>query len=70
MLQKQDRNLNWFLQAEMRDPDMIKCSLRSIGDVDTSAISKQFGGGGHKNASSFIVPLKEFHSWSQDFSSC
>lgn len=34
-------------------------SLRSIGDVDVSAIAKARGGGGHKNAAGFEV--KEFN---------
>ena len=29
----------------------IKCSLRSIGDVDVRSIAQKFGGGGHKMAS-------------------
>lgn len=32
-------------------------SLRSIGDIDVSAIAKMFGGGGHKNAAGFKLPL-------------
>ncbi len=32
-------------------------SLRSIGDFDVSLIAKQFGGGGHKNAAGFVLPL-------------
>lgn len=32
-------------------------SLRSIGDFDVSAISKQYGGGGHKNAAGFKMPI-------------
>jgi uncharacterized protein len=32
-------------------------SLRSRGDVDVSAISKQFGGGGHKAAAGFTEPV-------------
>ena len=31
-----------------------KSSLRSIGEFDTSIISRHFGGNGHKNASGFI----------------
>jgi nanoRNase/pAp phosphatase (c-di-AMP/oligoRNAs hydrolase) len=31
-------------------------SLRSIGDFDVSEIAKQYGGGGHKNASGFRLP--------------
>jgi nanoRNase/pAp phosphatase (c-di-AMP/oligoRNAs hydrolase) len=30
-------------------------SLRSKGDFDVSAIAKQYGGGGHKNAAGFII---------------
>lgn len=37
------------------DGTCYKYSLRSIGDVDTTVTSKQFGGGGHKNASGFSV---------------
>ncbi len=35
---------------EMADGD-FRVSMRSKGDVDTNAIAKQYGGGGHKNAS-------------------
>lgn len=31
--------------------------LRSVGDFDVSAIAKQFGGGGHRNAAGFEVKL-------------
>lgn len=31
-------------------------NLRSIGDIDVSAIAKNWGGGGHKNASGFNLP--------------
>lgn len=31
--------------------DGLKCSLRSKGDYDVAAVARQFGGGGHKNAS-------------------
>lgn len=47
----------------MGDPSKLKCSLRSIGDEDTTVISEQFGGGGHKNASSFILDAAEFEAW-------
>lgn len=36
-------------------PGEWRCSLRSIGDFDVSAIAKRFGGGGHKNAAGFSV---------------
>lgn len=32
-------------------PDAWRVSMRSKGDVDVNAIARQFGGGGHKNAS-------------------
>lgn len=32
-------------------------SLRSIGEFDVSAIAKQFGGGGHRNAAGFTTPM-------------
>ncbi len=32
-------------------------SLRSCGDIDVSKIAKEFGGGGHKNASGFLSDI-------------
>lgn len=40
-----------------------KVSLRSNGDYDVSAIAKQFGGGGHKNASGFSVDIQTLLGW-------
>lgn len=37
----------------------VKCSLRSNADFDVSAMAKQFGGGGHKNAAGFVISLEE-----------
>lgn len=31
--------------------------LRSIGDIDVSTIAKRYGGGGHKNAAGFKMPI-------------
>lgn len=39
------------------------CSLRSNGDYDVSAIAKAFGGGGHKNAAGFEVPIETLLEW-------
>lgn len=39
------------------------CSLRSNGDYDVSAIAKQFGGGGHKNAAGFKVSMTKLLEW-------
>ena len=35
------------------DYNAIKYSLRSVGDLDVSAVAKKLGGGGHKNAAGF-----------------
>jgi phosphoesterase RecJ-like protein len=41
--------------------DQYRVSLRSKGDVDINAIAKEYGGGGHKNASGCTVtgPIEE-----------
>ena len=51
------------VQAGMQGREMIKCSLRSLGSEDTTRISKAFQGGGHLNASSFLVETSVFESW-------
>ncbi len=38
------------------EPGVQRVSFRSKGAVDVSAVAKQFGGGGHKNASGCTVP--------------
>ena len=43
------------------DDDKIKFSCRSVGDFDVSLICKRFGGGGHKNASGFEIPVDSFN---------
>lgn len=47
--------VGWFERGD----GLMQFSLRSVGDLDVSAIAKTFGGGGHKNASGFQVPLNE-----------
>lgn len=37
-----------------------KCSLRGDGTVDLSEIAKRYGGGGHHNASGFIIPIDAY----------
>ena len=32
---------------------VLRCSLRSKGDIDVAAIAREYGGGGHKNAAGF-----------------
>ena len=46
-----------------KDDMVAKCSLRSNGDYDVSAIAKAFGGGGHKNAAGFEVPISVLLGW-------
>lgn len=38
-------------------PDGRTFSLRSIGEFDVSEIAKKYGGGGHKNAAGFRMPI-------------
>lgn len=42
-----------------RGDGRVGVSLRSNGDFDVSAIAKQFGGGGHKNAAGFETTLDD-----------
>jgi len=51
--------LIWYMGSDNK----IKCSLRSNGDYDVSAIAKQFGGGGHKNAAGFETDINTLMSW-------
>ncbi|KAJ8771984.1 hypothetical protein K2173_027161 [Erythroxylum novogranatense] len=48
---------------ELENDQLLKISLRSLDDEDTIPISQEFGGGGHQNASSFIISIEEFHRW-------
>lgn len=51
--------LLWHINKEGK----CLCSLRSNGDYDVSAIAKTFGGGGHKNAAGFEVPIQTLLEW-------
>ena len=42
----------------------VHISLYSIGDLDVSAVAAEYGGGGHRNAAGFSVPLAD---WLQRF---
>lgn len=52
--------LCWCLSQEGL---IAHCSLRSNGDYDVSAIAKAFGGGGHRNAAGFEVPITTLLGW-------
>ncbi len=43
------------LLVELKD-GRVRCSLRSRGKVDVSAVAAKFGGGGHKNAAGTFLP--------------
>jgi oligoribonuclease NrnB/cAMP/cGMP phosphodiesterase (DHH superfamily) len=47
--------VGWFERGDSQ----IQFSLRSIGEIDVSAIAKTYGGGGHKNAAGFQLPYQE-----------
>lgn len=48
---------------ELKNDQMLKISLRSIDNEDTTPISQKFGGGGHRNASSFMLRADSFQQW-------
>lgn len=52
-----------YVESSLNNDDLLKVSMRSIGDTDTSAIAKRHGGGGHANASSFNLQKKKFNQW-------
>lgn len=52
-----------YIEKAMNDPTKLKCSLRSIGNEDTTVVSEVYGGGGHRNASSFIIDSADFNTW-------
>ena len=51
--------LLWFID----EGNVCRCSLRSNGDYDVSAIAKAFGGGGHRNAAGFQVDIQTLLGW-------
>lgn len=48
---------------ELENDQMLKISLRSLSAEDTTPISQKYGGGGHRNASSFLLSSAEFDKW-------
>jgi len=51
--------LLWYIDKD----NICKCSLRSNGDYDVSAIAKVFGGGGHRNAAGFTMDIQTLLDW-------
>lgn len=48
---------NSFSLIYYYDEGKMKCSLRGNGSVDVSIIAGKYGGGGHHNASGFIIAM-------------
>ncbi|XP_042502850.1 uncharacterized protein LOC122080049 isoform X2 [Macadamia integrifolia] len=48
---------------ELENEQKLKISLRSVDVEDTTPISQEYGGGGHRNASSFMLSSDEFERW-------
>ena len=45
---------------QLADDGEAKVSLRSRGHLDVAAIAMRYGGGGHRNAAGFRMPMKHF----------
>ncbi|KAI3724623.1 hypothetical protein L2E82_36406 [Cichorium intybus] len=52
-----------YTVPELKDDEILKISLRSLENEDTTFISQKHGGGGHRNASSFMLKCHEFEQW-------
>lgn len=51
--------LLWYIDKDSK----CKCSLRSNGDYDVSAIAKAFGGSGRKTAAGFEIDVQTLLGW-------
>lgn len=54
--------LTYFTITKGLQKGMLQVSLRSEGNYDVEAMARRLGGGGHKNASGFIVESGRFFS--------
>ena len=52
-----ERRLPSFAACYMDTNNGRKFSLRSVGDFDVSKVASEYGGGGHKNAAGFEMPI-------------
>lgn len=50
---------------ELRAAGRVRVSLRSLALEDTTRISEPLGGGGHRNASAFVVDERVFDEWTR-----
>jgi hypothetical protein len=44
--------------------DRVDVSLYSIGELDVASVAARYGGGGHRNAAGFTIPLRR---WLEEF---
>lgn len=58
-----NRSGTFGLVWSMAGGGQVHCSLRSNGDYDVSAIAKEFGGGGHRNAAGFSTDINTLLEW-------
>lgn len=56
----------WFIKKTTGEP-AVQFSLRSVGDFDVAKIAEKYDGGGHKNASGFVVDFFLFQEMLKDF---
>lgn len=54
--------LTWMFKIE-DGKQIAACSLRSNGEYDVATIAQAFGGGGHRNAAGFSVPISTLLGW-------
>ena len=54
--------LTWMFKIE-DGKQIAACSLRSNDEYDVATIAKAFGGGGHRNAAGFSVPISTLLGW-------
>jgi len=57
-----EQNASFGLIWQMAGDGEVKASLRSKGSFDVATIATRYGGGGHRNAAGFRMPLKQFMS--------
>ncbi|XP_068640291.1 uncharacterized protein [Aristolochia californica] len=69
-LAEKSKNLNLrgigavvYRVPELENDQVLKISLRSMELEDTTPISQKYGGGGHRNASSFMLSAADFEKW-------
>ncbi|MDP3537890.1 MAG: DHHA1 domain-containing protein [Azonexus sp.] len=55
-----EQSASFGLIWQLANDGEVKVSLRSKGSFDVAAIALRYGGGGHRNAAGFRIPLQQF----------